>query len=157
MRIGTRTLKVIVGLSAALGVLAVSASIINLRGVLLSADAKGFTLKIADGLIDLSTKRVTNTGVQFTGPGTGRVGNAASQGVSATSGMQIVWLQSQVAVPLWLPALVSLGIGTHAFVTLRRRARAIKNGACPYCGYALIGIAPAAPCPECGRVKTSHG
>ncbi|MDX2118358.1 MAG: hypothetical protein SFY96_09275 [Planctomycetota bacterium] len=56
-------------------------------------------------------------------------------------------------VPLWIPAACSLAIGVPAFVTLRRRARAIKNGACPHCGYSLIGITPAAPCPECGRAR----
>ena len=38
-------------------------------------------------------------------------------------------------LPLWLPAAMCLAIGVPAFVTLRRRARELKNGACPKCGF----------------------
>lgn len=61
--------------------------------------------------------------------------------------------------PLW-PALVAntvfffaawLGVfeGIARLVRLRRRRR----GLCEYCTYDLRGLAPAAPCPECGTIS----
>ena len=55
-----------------------------------------------------------------------------------------------VAVPLWFPAGLSL-LGTGALWRLDARARRrARVGACAKCGYDRAGLAPNAPCPECG-------
>ena len=53
----------------------------------------------------------------------------------------------QIYCPLWLPTALSLLLMTYL---IRRRMRRIRHGHCP-CGYRLVGLPAAAPCPECGR------
>lgn len=55
-----------------------------------------------------------------------------------------------VFIPLWAPILVSALITAAAWrsdLLARRRAR---TGHCLKCNYNRVGIAPDAPCPECG-------
>ena len=58
-----------------------------------------------------------------------------------------------IHVLLWPPAVLALAAGAAAwrlgFVARRRWKNAHK--ACPICGYARVGLAESAPCPECGR------
>ncbi len=54
-------------------------------------------------------------------------------------------------IPLWLPfLLVALptALAWRLDILVRRRA---VSGKCKSCGYSLAGLAPTAPCPECGK------
>lgn len=61
--------------------------------------------------------------------------------------------------PIWtglilntmLYALIIWGLWQLSFVSRRRRRRA--RGQCTRCSYNLIGLAPTAPCPECGHSR----
>lgn len=53
-----------------------------------------------------------------------------------------------VAIPLWAPFLAALVTTLLAWRRLRRR---LNPGLCPACSYPRSGLAPNAPCPECGR------
>jgi hypothetical protein len=56
-------------------------------------------------------------------------------------------------VPLWMPAA---GFAAPAaWLWSRNLARRYKDGCCRKCGYALSGLAPATPCPECGTKRTN--
>lgn len=55
-----------------------------------------------------------------------------------------------ISVPLWCPLVIAAGVSAAAWrsdLAARRRARA---GCCAACGYNRTGLAPQAPCPECG-------
>src|SRR5690606_16655148 len=54
---------------------------------------------------------------------------------------------TRVIVPLWLPAVAAGGAAWLA----HRRVRALELvGCCRRCRYSRAGLAPGAPCPECG-------
>jgi len=56
-----------------------------------------------------------------------------------------------IGVPLWLPLLLTgtiTALAWRADLLARRRARI---GKCIACDYALDGLPPDAPCPECGK------
>lgn len=58
-------------------------------------------------------------------------------------------------IPIWIP----LAICTPATIALWRRRQLSNRGfsssaACHYCGYSRNGLAPGAPCPECGAAPT---
>ncbi|CAG0949762.1 hypothetical protein PHYC_00134 [Phycisphaerales bacterium] len=52
-----------------------------------------------------------------------------------------------VTIPLWIPA-AALGVSS---TLLWRRHWGRRRGVCPACNYALTGLAPGSPCPECGK------
>ncbi len=57
-----------------------------------------------------------------------------------------------VVLPIWFVAIVggAAAYGTgRAFVVTRNRVR-VRRGECPRCTYPRTGLAPDAPCPECG-------
>ncbi|HEX2838324.1 MAG TPA: hypothetical protein VHN77_09385 [Phycisphaerales bacterium] len=57
---------------------------------------------------------------------------------------------SIIAVPLWIPALASSMLSALAWRLDTLATRRAKLGACPTCSYPRTGLAPSAPCPECG-------
>ncbi len=56
-----------------------------------------------------------------------------------------------VHVPLWMVQVVLAVPTAWLWRRDRRRARA---GLCAACGYDLAGLAPSAPCPECGKAPS---
>lgn len=61
----------------------------------------------------------------------------------------------QVVIPLWLPFTVAAIPTAVLFYRDRPAARRAREGKCVTCGYDLRGLAPGAPCPECGRARSS--
>lgn len=59
----------------------------------------------------------------------------------------------QMVVPLWLPWLFALGFSVWFCRNHRREEQRRLNGCCPGCGYSRAGLAPDAPCPECGSLR----
>ena len=60
-----------------------------------------------------------------------------------------------VSIPLWMPLVVTGVFTARSWRSHRARTTAAdraRTGACPRCGYAREGLAPAAPCPECALV-----
>ncbi|HEX2838132.1 MAG TPA: hypothetical protein VHN77_08405 [Phycisphaerales bacterium] len=55
-----------------------------------------------------------------------------------------------IIVPFWMPALASLVLSGFAWRLDTLATRRAKLGACPKCSYPRTGLAPSAPCPECG-------
>ena len=153
MRIGTRIIKVTAWLSAATLVALIVSCMITLKSQLALNRTEHSLLAIRSGAISL---KWSSSGRVELSPGALYLDLGPPLGYPPLKW----WFESDlslsfvyVLVPLWFPAALCLAIGVPAFVTLRRRARAIKNGACPKCGYMLTGLAPAAPCPECGRAR----
>ena len=57
----------------------------------------------------------------------------------------------RINIPLWIPLIALIAIAIAAWrITLRRRAA----GRCRKCRYPRAGLAPGAPCPECGTPAT---
>jgi hypothetical protein len=52
-----------------------------------------------------------------------------------------------LAIPIWIPFLVAAAPTAYLWWHDRRGGGA---GLCPKCRYDLTGLAPDAPCPECG-------
>ena len=153
MRIGTRSLNVVAWLSAATFAVVLFGLLANLCGVSLSADSERFKLQCTSGTLQLFTSSSHDSGVSFGVTGSGSPGPSQGTSGSNTNNLMFKLFHPLIEIPLWLPAACSLAVGVPSFVTLRRSARAIKNGACPKCGYMLTGLSPAAPCPECGRAN----
>ncbi len=56
-----------------------------------------------------------------------------------------------IAVPFWSIAM-ALAVPTGVAWSLEfRKRRAVRTGHCPTCNYALSGLPPDTPCPECGK------
>jgi hypothetical protein len=64
--------------------------------------------------------------------------------------IQPMWAGFAANTALNLGVVGLLWYGLRSLIRLRR----IRAGRCAACGYSLAGLAPAAPCPECGR---AHG
>jgi len=62
-----------------------------------------------------------------------------------------------VTLPLWIPWVVVLGLCSLMHRDHRREKMRRLNGCCPGCGYSRVGLAPDAPCPECGTLPTPEG
>lgn len=60
----------------------------------------------------------------------------------------------RVQVPLWMPLVVTAIPAAFVVRGEVKRRRAIRNGACPTCGYSREGLEPDAACPECGKETT---
>ena len=151
MRIGTRTLKVTAWLSAAAFALLFVCWVASFWGDVMRIERQSWVCSICRGEF-VAFFGLLNGQTDFHLFMPGLVGEAA--GVRQIPRWHFLngrWQEGRYVVPLWLPAACSLAIGVPAFVTLRCRARALKNGACLKCGYMLTGLPPAAPRPECGR------
>lgn len=59
----------------------------------------------------------------------------------------------RLTIPTWNLA-APLAACTWLLARRHRRLSRLENHQCPTCGYTLTGIAPTAPCPECGRPQT---
>lgn len=57
-------------------------------------------------------------------------------------------------IPLWMPWLVALGFSVWFYRDHQREKQQRLLGCCPACGYSRLGLAPGAPCPECGTLPT---
>ncbi len=58
-------------------------------------------------------------------------------------------------IPFWTPALAALVASALAWRLDTLATRRAKLGACPTCSYPRTGLAPSAPCPECGSAAPS--
>lgn len=67
--------------------------------------------------------------------------------------MTIVGYQA-LALTLWTPAFLFLSSGGLLLWSAAKARRRASTGMCVKCGYALAGLPPGAPCPECGRGGT---
>ncbi len=56
----------------------------------------------------------------------------------------------RLGLPLWIPSLAALTTSALAWRLDHIANRRAKTDACPKCSYDRAGLAPAAPCPECG-------
>lgn len=59
-----------------------------------------------------------------------------------------------IAVPLWIPWACCFPFAFWFYRDHRREKRRRMTGCCPACGYSRLGLAPGAPCPECGTLPT---
>ncbi|HMN41800.1 MAG TPA: hypothetical protein PKE29_13220 [Phycisphaerales bacterium] len=59
-------------------------------------------------------------------------------------------------LPLWIPFAGAAAIAALAWRTHLRPRSPAELAACPACGYDLRGLAPSAPCPECGATAASR-
>jgi hypothetical protein len=60
------------------------------------------------------------------------------------------WCGPYIFVPLWMPIALCLFLGAGLVLWPRRPA-----GTCERCWYPLEGLASGAPCPECGKPRSS--
>jgi hypothetical protein len=58
-------------------------------------------------------------------------------------------------IPFWMP-LAALGVAAGLLWRTHLIARRRSRAGCPACGYSRSGLAPGAPCPECGKTP-AHG
>lgn len=58
------------------------------------------------------------------------------------------WSDWRVNIPLWMPLALTIAVSARAWVLWARRPR--DPSRCPACRYPRQGLAPHAPCPECG-------
>lgn len=155
MRFSTRTLKVTAWLSAATFTLLLVFGVASFWGAVLRIQHQSSGCNISRGELAIYSgvwHGTTSFDVFMPGAVSESAGPFQTPRWWTSDGH---WLEGFYVVPLWLPAACSLAVGVPAFVTLRRRARALKNGACPKCGYMLTGVPLAAPCPECGRAPST--
>ena len=61
----------------------------------------------------------------------------------------------RIAMPLWIPAAVSLLLTALAFRLDTLARRRVLAHLCPNCHYDRTGLAASAVCPECGREKAA--
>ncbi len=60
-----------------------------------------------------------------------------------------------LSAPLWIPFVVIVVASVWLWVRfLHRRTRVRAGLVCPECLYSRLGLAPSAPCPECGTRRT---
>jgi hypothetical protein len=61
--------------------------------------------------------------------------------------------QTNIVIPLWIPFGASLAAAGWLWTTEICRRRRMQTSSCP-CGYDRVGLAPDAPCPECGQTPS---
>lgn len=57
----------------------------------------------------------------------------------------------ELEIPYWIPTLLFATTSALLFRGGHRARRWKREGRCSACGYALSGLPPASPCPECGK------
>lgn len=71
------------------------------------------------------------------------------------------WRRTALALPLWMPAVLTAAATPLLWRRHRRRLRRERAGACLACGYDLAGIDPDEAgklrCPECGKQAMDTG
>ncbi|MDX2117387.1 MAG: hypothetical protein SFY96_04310 [Planctomycetota bacterium] len=157
MRIGTRTLKATAWLSGAIFIATLACIVCNSCSLDFGIESERYAIYVSGGAADFVDDELDHYGNVPEG-GWCAVAFQISRASDEIIERQLPRFGTGfVGIPLWLPAAMCLAFGMPSVVTLRRRVRAIKNGACQRCGYLLTGLPPAAPCPECGRAKAAHG
>lgn len=62
-----------------------------------------------------------------------------------------------LCIPIWMPFMVFL-LGAGSLWQRRRLDHGVADSpTCPACGYSRAGLAPDAPCPECGSLPAPEG
>jgi hypothetical protein len=121
--------------------------------------AKGATVILYKGGLHVWT---TNTGFGYTGMREGVVAGPKQQ---LRSGFDPAWpilptfdpkSASGATIPLYAPLLLTAIPAAILIIIEARLRRRSRIGYCPSCGYDCRGLAPLAPCPECGSAARTN-